>query len=216
MEQRNHRPRIGVDARQIGSFVPIASIAGERETGRIAFCIQREPPCCFGTTCSTWNAIRGVANWGRRQYSHAFPALARTRPRVRWSNQAACRERTRRAFACIMETISTASTKSWYSASSAGVSVPSFALPRSSSIRASGSGSARRLRSRFRRRASVLACGRAPLAASPQTNSHHSAHLTKRSALQRRTLRAGWPPPRFVPDPTRIFSGGFSICQGTE
>ena len=35
MEQRNHRPRIGIDARQIGSFVPIASIAGERETGRI-------------------------------------------------------------------------------------------------------------------------------------------------------------------------------------
>ena len=35
MEQRNHRSRIGIDARQIGSFVPIASIAGERETGRI-------------------------------------------------------------------------------------------------------------------------------------------------------------------------------------
>ena len=35
MEQRNHRSRIGIDARQIGSFVPIASITGERETGRI-------------------------------------------------------------------------------------------------------------------------------------------------------------------------------------
>ena len=35
MEQRNHRSRIGIDARQIGSLVPIASIAGERETGRI-------------------------------------------------------------------------------------------------------------------------------------------------------------------------------------
>jgi hypothetical protein len=146
MEQRNHHSCIVIDARQIGSIVPIASITGERDTGRIAFCMQREPPCCFGTMCSTWNAIRGVADWGRRQYSHAFPALARTRPRVRWSNQAACRERTRPAFACIMETISTASTKSLYSASSAGVSVPSFALRRNSSIRASRSGSARRLR----------------------------------------------------------------------
>ena len=36
MEQRNHRSRIGIDARQIGSFVHIAPIAGERETGRIA------------------------------------------------------------------------------------------------------------------------------------------------------------------------------------
>lgn len=35
MEQRNYHPSIGVDARQIGSFVPIAPIAGERETGRI-------------------------------------------------------------------------------------------------------------------------------------------------------------------------------------
>ncbi len=35
MKQRNDRPRIGIDARQIGAFVPIASIAGERETGRI-------------------------------------------------------------------------------------------------------------------------------------------------------------------------------------
>ena len=35
MEQRNHRSRVGIDARQIGSFVPIASVAGERETGRI-------------------------------------------------------------------------------------------------------------------------------------------------------------------------------------
>ncbi len=35
MEQRNHRSRIGIDARQIGSFVPIASITGERQTGRI-------------------------------------------------------------------------------------------------------------------------------------------------------------------------------------
>ena len=35
MEQRNHRSGIGIDARQIGPFVPIASIAGERETGRI-------------------------------------------------------------------------------------------------------------------------------------------------------------------------------------
>ena len=35
MEQRNHRSRIGIDARQIGSFIPVTSIAGERETGRI-------------------------------------------------------------------------------------------------------------------------------------------------------------------------------------
>ena len=35
MEQRNHHSRIGIDARQIGSFLQIASIAGERETGRI-------------------------------------------------------------------------------------------------------------------------------------------------------------------------------------
>ena len=60
--------------------------------------------------------------------------------------QAASRERKRRAFACTMETTSTASTKSLYSASSAGVSVPSFAFRRSSSTRASMSGSARRLR----------------------------------------------------------------------
>jgi len=32
MEQRNHRSGIGIDARQIGPFVPIAPIAGERET----------------------------------------------------------------------------------------------------------------------------------------------------------------------------------------
>jgi len=70
MKQRNHRSRIGIDTRQIGSPVPIASIAGERETGSIAFRIQRNPR----------NAIRGVANWERRQYSHAVPALAR-RPR---------------------------------------------------------------------------------------------------------------------------------------
>jgi hypothetical protein len=35
MEQRNQRSRIVIDARRIGSFVPIAPIAGERETGRI-------------------------------------------------------------------------------------------------------------------------------------------------------------------------------------
>ena len=35
MEQRNHHSHIGIDARQIGSFVPVAAIAGERETGRI-------------------------------------------------------------------------------------------------------------------------------------------------------------------------------------
>lgn len=35
MEQRNHRSRFGIVARHIGSFVRVASIAGERETGRI-------------------------------------------------------------------------------------------------------------------------------------------------------------------------------------
>ena len=103
-------------------------------------------PAVFGTMCSTWNATNGIASWGRRQYSHSLPALARTRARVRWSNYAARRERTRWALACIMETMSMASTTSWYSASSAGVSVPSFALPRNSSILASRSGSARKFR----------------------------------------------------------------------
>jgi len=146
VEQWHHRSCNGVNARQIGAFVPITPVAGEREAGRIALscAYRREPPCCFGTMCSTWKAIRGVASCGRPQYPYALPARARTRPRVRWSHHAARRERKRRAFACIMETMSTASTKSLYSASSAGVSVPSFALARNSSIRASRSGSAPR------------------------------------------------------------------------
>jgi hypothetical protein len=35
VEQRSHRSGIGIYAREIGPFVRIASIAGERETGRI-------------------------------------------------------------------------------------------------------------------------------------------------------------------------------------
>jgi hypothetical protein len=35
MEQGHYGSCIGIDTRQIGSLVPIASIAGERETGRI-------------------------------------------------------------------------------------------------------------------------------------------------------------------------------------
>ena len=58
--------------------------------------------------------------------------------------QAACRERKRRAFACMIETTSTASMKFSYSASSAGVKAPSLAFRRNSSTRASTSASARR------------------------------------------------------------------------
>ena len=105
VEQWHHRSCNGVNARQIGAFVPITPVAGEREAGRIALscAYRREPPCCFGTMCSTWKAIRGVASCGRLQYPYALPARARTRPRVRWSHHAARRERKRRAFACIME-----------------------------------------------------------------------------------------------------------------
>jgi len=35
MVQRNQRSSIGIDGRQIGSFVAVAPIAGKRETGRI-------------------------------------------------------------------------------------------------------------------------------------------------------------------------------------
>lgn len=42
-----------------------------------------EPPCCFGTICSTWKGMRSVADWGMRQYSHAFRARSRTNSRTR-------------------------------------------------------------------------------------------------------------------------------------
>src|ERR1017187_5666599 len=54
-----------------------------------------------------------------------------------------CLARKRRAFACMIEIKSTASMKTLYSASSAGVRVPSFAFRRNSPTWASNSGSAR-------------------------------------------------------------------------
>lgn len=78
MEQRNQRSGIGIDARQIGPFVPIASITSERETGGIVGAAVLFRHDVFHMECN-----QRRYRLGRRQYSHAFPARVRTRPRVR-------------------------------------------------------------------------------------------------------------------------------------
>jgi len=80
MKQSGHCAGIRIDARKVGSFVRIAAVACQRKSGFIV-----------GTAMlpwhnvSTWKAMRGVAHWGSRQYSHASPARSRTMSRVRRS-----------------------------------------------------------------------------------------------------------------------------------
>jgi hypothetical protein len=81
--------------------VRVTSVAGEGEAGGIVETAMLLRHDVFHVECNERRCkLRQAAIFTR------VPALPRTKSRVLWSNYAACRERKRRAFVCIMETTS--------------------------------------------------------------------------------------------------------------
>jgi hypothetical protein len=142
MEQRNHHSRTGVDAGQIGLFVRITSVACEREAGRIVGTAVLYRHDVFHVEGNQ----RGVAISERRQYTHALPGLD---PNGTGSSLVQLRSPAREEMAglCLHYGNDIGGLdKVLVLGILGGRELPSFALQRNSSIRASRSGSARRFR----------------------------------------------------------------------
>ena len=126
-KQCHHGACAGIDARKIRPFVCVAAVTRERQSA--------------GIVCSSVlprNDMFDIVRQGKRSGASPAAACGSTHKRcLRAFEQfpegldpsyAGCLARKRRAFACMIEIRSTASTKSLYSASSPGVRVPSLAF----------------------------------------------------------------------------------------